>query len=94
MKILFSSKPLLDKVTVYIDDLSIDDWSSILRSSILSVSTIYIDDPICIVYFRSFAQAPEVFWSRGPFKDSLTAKKEQTLVSNARGLEEAHDHPQ
>ena len=76
-------------VTVYIDDLSIDDWSSIL-----SVSTIYIEDPICIVYFRSFAQAPEVFWSRRPFKDSLTAKKEQTLVSNARGLEEAHDHPQ
>ena len=34
------------RVTVYIDDLSIDDWSSILRSSILSVSTIYIDDPI------------------------------------------------
>ena len=33
-------------VTVYIDDLNIDDWSSILRSSILSVSTIYIDDPI------------------------------------------------
>ena len=33
-------------VTVYIDDLSIDDWSSILRSSILSVSTIYIGDPI------------------------------------------------
>ena len=33
-------------VTVYIDDLNIDDWSSILRSSILIVSTIYIDDPI------------------------------------------------
>ena len=32
--------------TLYIDDLRIDDWSSILRSSILSVPTIYIDDPI------------------------------------------------
>ena len=41
LKILCSSKPLLDKVTVYIDDLSIDNWSSILRSSILSVSTTY-----------------------------------------------------
>ena len=27
--------------TLYIDELRIDDWSSILRSSILSVSTIY-----------------------------------------------------
>ena len=34
------------QVTVYIDDLSIDDWSSILRSSILSISSIDIDDPI------------------------------------------------
>ena len=29
-----------DENTLYIDDLRIDDWSSILRSSILSVSTI------------------------------------------------------
>ena len=41
---LFDS--LFKRLTVYIDDLSIDDWSSILESSILSVSTIYIDDPI------------------------------------------------
>ena len=32
-------------VTVYIDDLSIDDWSSMLASSFLSKSTIEIDDP-------------------------------------------------
>ena len=31
--------------TLYIDDLRINDWLSILRSSILSISTIYIDDP-------------------------------------------------
>ena len=43
---LSHSKPSSSSVTVYIDDLSIDNWSSILRSSILSVSTIYIDDPI------------------------------------------------
>ena len=36
------------RVTVYIDNLSIDDWSPILRSSILSVSTIYIDDPTIV----------------------------------------------
>ena len=32
-------------VTVYIDDASIDDWSSMLASSFLSKSTIEIDDP-------------------------------------------------
>ena len=35
----------VNKNTLYIDDLRIDDWSSILRSSILSISTIWIDDP-------------------------------------------------
>ena len=33
------------EVTVYINDLSIDDWSSMLASSFLSKSTIEIDDP-------------------------------------------------
>ena len=39
--------------TLYFDDLRIDDWSSILMSSILSISTIYIDDPniICLCLF-------------------------------------------
>ena len=41
-----------DKNEYYIDDLGIDDWSSILRSwwgpeyNNLSISTVYIDDPI------------------------------------------------
>ena len=36
---------ILTLVTVYIDDASIDDWSSMLASSFLSKSTIEIDDP-------------------------------------------------
>ena len=32
-------------VSLYIDDLRIDDWSSILRWWILSISIIHIDDP-------------------------------------------------
>ena len=35
----------IQMVTVYIDDASIDDWSSMLASSFLSKSTIEIDDP-------------------------------------------------
>ena len=37
--------PPMATVTVYIDDASIDDWSSMLASSFLSKSTIEIDDP-------------------------------------------------
>ena len=40
-----------NEVTVYIDDPSIDDWSSILRSSILSVSTIYILTTLFSMFF-------------------------------------------
>ena len=55
-------------VTVYIDDLSIDDWSSILRSSILSVSTIY----------ESFSDVGEIrVWWRADFQSgSRVFKKE------------------
>ena len=41
----FESIMSVKVVTVYIDDASIDDWSSMLASSFLSKSTIEIDDP-------------------------------------------------
>ena len=39
--------------TLYFDDLRIDNWSSFLRSPILSISTIHIDKPNILQSYRS-----------------------------------------